>query len=74
MFLLELIQLKEVFIEISKIQNDIIKSTKKLTKKIKNKNVIDDISNELLILEFKSDNSIKKKCLKYFVKKIWSAL
>ena len=74
MFLLELIQLKEVFIEISKIQNDIIKSTKKLTKKIKKKNVIDDISNELLILEFKSDNSIKTKCLKYFVKKILSAL
>ena len=37
-----------VFIEISKVQNHIIESTEKLTKKLTKKKVIDDISNELL--------------------------
>ena len=43
-----------------------IKSAKTLTKET----VIDDVSTKLLNLEFKSDNSIKTKCLKYIVKKI----
>ena len=68
-FLLGLIQLN-VFVEVSKMQNHIIKSTKKLTQQLIKKTVIDDISNKLLKLEFKSNNSIKTKCLKYVVKKI----
>ena len=43
-----------------------IKSAKTLTRET----VIDDVSTKLLNLEFKSDNSIKTKCLKYIVKKI----
>ena len=42
------------------------KSTKKLAKK----SLIEELSNKLLRLEFKSNNSIKTKCLKYVVKKI----
>ena len=40
--------------------------TKQLTKRI----LIDKISMRLLELEFKSDNMIKLKALKYIVKKI----
>ena len=47
---------------------------KKLTKKLTRKNVIDDISNELLKLEFKSSNSIKTKCLRYVVTKVLPVL
>ena len=49
---------KECFninIEFGKIHNDIIESTKESTKKP----LIDDLSNKLLKLEFKSNNSIK---------------
>ena len=64
-----------VFAEISKIQNHIIKSTKKkLTKNLTKKKVIDDISHELLKLEFKSNNSIKTRCLKYAITKILPVL
>ena len=47
---------------------------KKLTKKLTRKNVIDDISNELLKLEFKSSNSVKTKCLRYVVTKVLPVL
>ena len=50
-----------VFVEISKIQNHIIESTKKLIKKT----VIDDVSSE-----FTKNSSIKTKCLRLIVKKI----
>ena len=40
------------------------------TKKSTKKSLIDELSNKLLGLEFKSNNSIKTKCLKYVVKKI----
>ena len=50
-----------IFIEIGKIQNFILKSTKK--------NTIDDIPGKLLNLEIKSNNDIKPKCLKYIAKK-----
>ena len=59
-----------IFIEIGKLQDHIIKPTKGLTKKT----VIDDISTRLLKLEFKSNNSIKTKCLMYIVKKILPSL
>ena len=36
--------------------------------KSKEKSLIDKISRKLLELEFKSNNSIKTKCLKYIVK------
>ena len=54
------------FFEIGKIQNYFVKSIKKSTKK----SLIDEISNKLLRVEFKSNNSIKTKRLKYVVKHI----
>ena len=59
-----------IFVEICKIQNYITKSTKKLTEESMKKSLIDDLSKRLLGLEFRSNNSIKTKCLKYVVKKI----
>ena len=57
---------------IFKTQNEIFthvkESNKKLTKELTKKSLIDEISNELLGLEFKSNNSIKTNCLKYIVK------
>ena len=52
----------DIFVEIGKIQNHIIESTKK--------SLIDDLSKRLLKLEFKSNHSIKSKCLKWIVKNI----
>ena len=51
-----------IFKEINKIHRHIKKSTKK--------SLIDDLSKRLLELEFKSNHSIKLKCLKWIVKKI----
>ena len=45
-----------IFKEINKIHGHIKKSTKKL--------LTDDLSRQLLILEFKSNHSIKSECLK----------
>ena len=47
---------------INQIYTHIIKSTKK--------SLIDDLSKRLLELEFKSNHSIKSKCLKWIVKSI----
>ena len=55
---------------INQIYTHIIESTKKQTKK----SLIDDLSKRLLELEFKSDHSIKSKCLKWIVKKILPTL
>ena len=63
-----------IFVEIGKIQNYIAKSTKKLTEESTKKSLIDELSNKLLRLEFKSNNSIKTKCLRYVVKKILPTL
>ena len=60
----------DIFVEIGKIQNYITKSTKKLTEKSTTKSLIDELSNKSLRLEFKSNNSINAKFLKYVVKKI----
>ena len=53
-----------IFVEIGKIQNCIVKSTKNLTKESPKEALIDRLSNKLLRLEFKSNNSIKTRCLK----------
>ena len=50
-----------IFKEINKIHRHIKKSTKK--------SLIYDLSKRLLELEFKSNHSIKSKCLKWIVKK-----
>ena len=60
----------DVFAEISKIQNFFVGANKKLTEESTKKILIDEISNKLLGLEFKSNNFIKTKCLKYVVKSI----
>ena len=51
-----------IFEEINKIQRHIKKSPKK--------SLIDDLAKILLGLEFKSNHSIKSKCLKWIIKKI----
>ena len=52
----------DIFVEIGKMQNQVIESSKK--------SLIDDLSKRLLELEFKSNHSIKSKCLKWIVKNI----
>ena len=54
---------------INEIHIQIIKSTKK-TKVSTKKSLIDDLSKRLLELEFKSNHSIKSKCLKWIVKNV----
>ena len=61
-----LIQPKKILIFLSKVT----KSTKKLTEESTNRSLIDDLSKRLLGLDFRSNNSIKTKCLKYVIKKI----
>ena len=56
--------------QINQIYTYIIKSTKKQTKVSTKKSLIDDLSKRLLELEFKSNHSIKSKCLKWIVKNI----
>ena len=55
---------------INQIYKHIIKSTKKQTKVSTKKSLIDDLSKRLLELEFKSNHSIKSKCLKWIAKNI----
>ena len=55
-----------IFKEINKIHRHIKKSSKN--------SLIDKISKRLLELEFKSNHSIKSKCLKWVVKKILPTL
>ena len=55
---------------INQIYKHIIKSTKKQTKVSTKKSLIDDLPKRLLGLEFKSNHSIKLKCLKRAVKNI----
>ena len=49
---------------INQIYTHIIEPTKKETKVSTKKSLIDDLSKRLLELEFKSNHSIKSKCLK----------
>ena len=55
---------------INQIYTHIIESTKKQTKVLTKKSLIDDLSKRLLELEFKQHNPIKSKCLKWIVKNI----
>ena len=59
-----------IFIEIGRIQNYIAMSIKNSTKKT----LIDELSEKLLGLELKSNNSIKTKCLKYVAQKVLPTL
>ena len=63
-----------IFKAINEIHRHIKKSTKKLTEKSTKESLKDELSNKLLKFEFKSNNSIKTKCLKYIVKKIPATL
>ena len=56
--------------EINKIHGHIKKSNQKLTEQLTKKSLNDDLSKRLLELEFKPNHSIKRKCLKWIVKKI----
>ena len=55
---------------INQIRKRITESTKNQTKVSIKKSLIDDLSKRLLELEFKSNYSIKSKCLKWVVKNI----
>ena len=59
-----------MFKAINEIYRHIKKSTKKLTEESTKICLIEELSNKLLRLEFKSNNSVKTKCLKFVVKKI----
>ena len=60
----------DVFVEIGKIQNYIVESTRRMTEESTKKFLIDELSNNLLKLEFAKNNSIKTKCLKHVLEKI----
>ena len=64
---------KENF-NIFKAINEIHRQIKESIKKSGKKSLIDEISDKLLRLKFKSNNSIKTKCLEYIVKKILPTL
>ena len=71
--LLELILIKKGFNdyeEFGRVSAYITESIKKQTEKSTKKSLIDYLSKRLLELEFKSNHSIKSKCLKWIVKKI----
>ena len=53
-----------IFVEISKIQNYIVKLTKKITGESTKQALINHLSNKLLRLKFKSNHSINTRCLK----------
>ena len=55
---------------INPIYTHINESTKNQTKVSTKKSIIDDLSKRLLELEFKSNHSIKSKCLKWVAKNI----
>ena len=52
----------------------IMRHIKKSTRKIPKKSLMDELSNKLLRLEFKKDNSIKARCLKYVAKHVFPTL
>ena len=56
--------------EITKIHRHINQLTKQQTEQKTKKSLIDNLSKELLELEFKQNNQIKTKCLKWIVKNI----
>ena len=56
--------------EFCRVSAYIAESIKKQSEKSTKNSLIDDLSKGLLKLEFKSNHSIKTKCLKWIVKKI----
>ena len=62
----------EEYEEFGRVNAYITESIKKQTEKSTKTSLIDDLSKRFLGLEFKSNHSIKSKCLKWFVKKILS--
>ena len=56
--------------EFGRVSTYIAESTKKQTETSTKKSLIDDLSKRLLQLEFKSNHSIKSKCLQWVVEKI----
>ena len=56
--------------EINKIYKHINQVTKQQTEQKTKESVIDNLSNELLKLEFKKNDSIKSKCVRWIVKNI----
>ena len=56
--------------EFSRIKDYLLKSANKATKKKNKKETIDEISDRLLNLKFKSNNSMKTKLLRWVVRKI----
>ena len=62
------------YVEFGRVSTYIAQSIKKQTEKLTKKSLIDDLSKRLLGLEFKSNHSVKSKCLKWIVKKILPTL
>ena len=60
--------------EFGRVSTDIAESIKKQTEELTKKSLIDDLSKRLLELEFKSNHSIKSKCLKWIVNKMLPTL
>ena len=56
--------------EFGRVSAYIAESIKKQSEKSTKKSLSDDLSKRLLELEFKSNHSVKAKCLKWIVKKI----
>ena len=56
--------------EINKIYKHINQVTKQQTEQKTKESIIDNLSNELLKLEFRKNNSIKSKCVRCIVKNI----
>ena len=56
--------------EFGRLSAYIAESIKKQSEKSTKKSLSDDLSKRLLELEFKSNHSVKTKCLKWIVKKI----
>ena len=59
-----------IFREINKIHRHINQVTKEQTEQKTKESVIDNLSNELLKLDFKKNDSIKSKCIRWIVKNI----
>ena len=59
-----------MFRKINKIYRLINQVTKQQTEQKTKESVIDNLSNELLKLEFKKNDSIKPKCVRWIVKNI----
>ena len=62
-------QIKNDYEEFGRVRTYIAESIKKQTEESTKKSLIDDLLKILLGLEFKSNHSIKSKCLKQIVKK-----